>query len=178
MPAANTKAGKAAKAEARDLPSAAPAGEGIPGTNTASAEKADAEGAAGAAPIAEVEVRGARPELAPPAAGTIDPAAEAAAADLAAKAEAVTPAGGSVAEVLAGSTKPYADLVLSGIEAGAVRELHVVARPQAGFRRAGRAWPAGHGVEVAVADLSKEQLVALLGESELVVTPVLDKGEE
>lgn len=159
MPAPNTKAGKAAKAEALDMPSATPAGEGIPGTNTAS-EKVDAEGVAGAAPGAEAEARGARPELAPPAAGTIDPAAEAAAADLAAKAEAVTPAGGSVDALV------FDPLAHEPV----ITHLRVRARPEAGFRRAGRHWPGGEGVTVPVDDFTPEQILALEAEPELAVT--------
>ncbi|ANQ83702.1 hypothetical protein dqs_0626 [Azoarcus olearius] len=169
MGAANARAGKAAKqVEARELPSATPAGEGFPGTNTASAEKADVTGAANAAPVTEADAREARQEPAPPAAGTIDPAAEAAAADVAAQAEAVTPAGGSVDSLV------FDPLFREPV----VTHLRVRARPEAGFRRAGRHWPGGEGVTVAADDFTPEQILALTEEPELAVTFIADQVAE
>lgn len=91
--------------------------------------------------------------------GAADRAVEA--DELAAIAEALTPPGGSVGEVL--------DAERDGRDDGTVEALRVRALPEAGFRRAGRNWPSTP-VDVPVDDLSFEQIDALMNEPMLHVT--------
>lgn len=91
-------------------------------------------------------------------------AAEVAAADeqareeLARKAEAVTEAGGDLAEILVDGEEPVGWIV---------RSLHD------GYRRAGRAWPAA-GVLVWREELDEGQLDILLADPEIVLKPVFE----
>lgn len=86
---------------------------------------------------------------------------ELAAEDAAAIAESLTPPGGALADVLAAEADmPAAPMVAAVL---------VRALPEAGFRRAGRHWPATP-VTVAADELSFEQIDALLREPMLHVT--------
>lgn len=50
---------------------------------------------------------------------------------------------------------------------------HVRALPAKGFRRAGRWWPSGAGVEVAASALSEAQVAAILAEPMLAVVAIV-----
>ncbi|MDR2186864.1 MAG: hypothetical protein LBE62_02295 [Azonexus sp.] len=51
---------------------------------------------------------------------------------------------------------------------------HVRALPAKGFRRAGRWWPSGDGVEVAASMLTETQIAQLLAEPMLAVVAIVD----
>lgn len=170
----------------------AAAGGGSPGTTDTSERD---RGAVSGAPAPETGAE-------PTGAAAIDPAAEAAAADVAAQAEALTPPGGNVAELLGSTEVRVGGLVIPGKlgeraddahpgealtfaepvtleeavrlahEDGTLSHLHVRALPEYGFRRAGRFWPPGEGVTVFAGNFDAEQVQALLTEPQLVVTPV------
>lgn len=78
--------------------------------------------------------------------------------ELARKAEAVTEAGGDLAEILVDGEDPVGWIV---------RALHD------GYRRAGRAWPAA-GVLVWREELDEGQLDRLLADPEIVLKPVFE----
>ena len=96
-----------------------------------------------------------------------DAAAEAASEARAIEAETVVQPGGSLTEVLCADRLE-----------GTLSHLHVRALPEHGFRRAGRFWPPGEGVTVIADHFSDGQLVQLLSEPNLVVTPILREAAE
>ena len=96
-----------------------------------------------------------------------DATAEAASEARAIEAEAVVEPGGSLTEVLCADRLE-----------GTLSHLHVRALPEHGFRRAGRFWPPGEGVTVIADNFTDDQLVQLLSEQNLVVTPILREAAE
>lgn len=124
------------------------AGAGSSGTtNTSASGSSSVTGAP--APVAATEAKQAE-------AGTI--------------AEALTPPGGSVGEVISGTVEARPDGAEPGEKVdGLLKALLVRALPEAGFRRAGRHWPA-EAVEVPADELTAEQIDALLREPMLHVT--------
>lgn len=124
-------------------------------------------------------VKAASPAATNTSAGVSDPATgapapvaatEVAQAEAAAIAEALTPPGGSVGELIAGTVAQRPDDAAPGEQVGGpIKAVRVRALPEAGFRRAGRHWST-EAVDVPADELTAKQIDALLREPMLHVT--------